>query len=89
MNMEEIKQLLLENRIEDAIAILKDFTRENPSNDEAWYQLGRAYYKLGEVRQALNSYLSAMELNPESPAKQAYDMAIKVLDFYNKDMYNQ
>ena len=28
------------------------------------------------------------KVKPESPAQAAYDMAIKVLDFYNKDMYN-
>ena len=50
--------------------------------------LGKAHYKLGNVRLALNSYLQAIEINPESPAQAAYDMAIKVLDFYNKDMYN-
>ena len=70
-NMEEIKRLISENKL-----------------DEAWFLLGKAHYKLGNVRLALNSYLQAIEINPESPAQAAYDMAIKVLDFYNKDMYN-
>lgn len=38
--------------------------------------------------QALNNYLTAMELNPDSPAQTAYNAQIKILDFYNKDMYN-
>ena len=59
-------------------------------NQKAIQKYGRdkAHYKLGNVRLALNSYLQAIEINPESPAQAAYDMAIKVLDFYNKDMYN-
>ena len=27
--------------------------------------------------------------NPGSPARQALDIANEILDFYNKDMYNQ
>ena len=30
-----------------------------------------------------------MEINPDSPAKNAYSIANDILDFYNKDMYNQ
>lgn len=42
----------------------------------------------GDIRQALNNYLMAIELNPDSPAQTAYNAQIKILDFYNKDMYN-
>ena len=38
---------------------------------------------------ALNNYLEAMERNPESPAAHAYQMTMDILNFYNKDMYNQ
>ena len=31
----------------------------------------------------------ARSLNPDSPAATAYRMQIRILDFYNKDMYNQ
>ena len=30
-----------------------------------------------------------MAINPESPAANAYAAANEILDFYNKDMYNQ
>ena len=46
------------------------------------------YRKMGDIRQALNNYLMAIELNPDSPAQTAYNAQIKILDFYNKDMYN-
>ena len=80
-NMEEIKRLISENKLEEAIRLLDAYLTEQPRSDEAWFLLGN-------VRLALNSYLQAIEINPESPAQAAYDMAIKVLDFYNKDMYN-
>ena len=39
-------------------------------------------------RLALNSYSEAMELNPASPAKDAYDSVMEILEFYNHDLYN-
>lgn len=86
--MEEIKRLISDNKPEEAIRLLNAYLMEQPKSDEAWFLLGRAHYKLGNIRPALNSYLQAIEINPESPAQEAYNMAIKVLDFYNKDMYN-
>ena len=44
---------------------------------------------MGETRLMLNDYLAAMELNPDSPAHHAYAIQIDILNFYNKDMYNQ
>ena len=38
---------------------------------------------------AINNYLEALNINPDSPAKQALEIANDILDFYNKDMYNQ
>ena len=82
--------LLSEGRIDEAIASLQEFiaSSEIPS-DRAYYLLGNAYRKKGDWQGAINNYLEAMEINPESPAKNAYSIANEILDFYNKDMYNQ
>ncbi len=87
--MEEIRKLLRENRIEEAIRALDAVIAESPTSDEAFYLRGNAYRKLGDFQQALNNYLSAMELNPDSPAREAHDMLMEILDFYYKEMYNQ
>ena len=60
-----------------------------PGKDEAYYLRGNAYRKQGNWQQALNNYQYAIDLNPESPAQHAYQMAMDILNFYNKDMYNQ
>lgn len=62
--------------------------KKTASDDEAFYLRGNVYRKMGDIRQALNNYLTAMELNPDSPAQTAYNAQIKILDFYNKDMFN-
>ena len=87
--MEEIRKLLRENRIEEAIRALDAVIADSPTSDEAFYLRGNAYRKLGDFQQALNNYLSALELNPDSPAREAHDMLMEILDFYYKEMYNQ
>lgn len=86
--MEEIRQWIYDGRTEEAIRRLDQLIADGVGNDEVWYLRGNAYRKRGDMRQALNSYLRAMELNPESPARQAHDMLIQILDYYNKDTYN-
>lgn len=86
--METIKRLISEGNIEEAIRLLDEYLTQNKDSDEAWYLRGNAFRKRGDTRLALNSYLEAIAINPDSPAQEAYKMMIKILDFYNKDMYN-
>lgn len=85
----DIKKLIEQGEIERAINALTIFIEANNNNDEAYYLLGNAYRKMGDWQRALNNYLEAIERNPKSPAVQARDMLMDILNFYNKDMYNQ
>ena len=95
--MEEIKNLIYAGKVDDAIQQLTAYIQEHPDSDEAYYLLGNAWRKKGDNRQALNNYLEAIHnnyleaihRNPDSPAKNAYDMLMDILDFYYKEMYNQ
>ena len=86
--METIRQLINDNKTDEALHLLDEYIKKNDSDDEAYYLRGKVYRKMGDIRQALNNYLIAIELNPDSPAQTAYNAQIKILDFYNKDMYN-
>lgn len=86
--METIRQLINDNKTDEALHLLDEYIIKNDSDDEAYYLRGNVYRKMGDIRQALNNYLMAIELNPDSPAQTAYNAQIKILDFYNKDMYN-
>lgn len=88
--METIRQLINDNKTDEALHLLDEYIKKNDSDsdDEAYYLRGNVYRKMGDIRQALNNYLMAIELNPDSPAQTAYNAQIKILDFYNKDMYN-
>ena len=43
--MEEIKRLISENKLEEAIRLLDAYLTEQPRSDEAWFLLGKAHYK--------------------------------------------
>ena len=55
---------------------------------EEYYQLGNAWRKQGDFKRALDSYMEAIALDPESPAVAAKEMLDDIMNFYCKDYYN-
>ena len=47
------------------------------------------YMKQSAWTKAISSFLKAEELEPEGPAKECRLMLIDIMEFYNKDMFNQ
>jgi len=87
---ERIRALLDACRADEAIALLGEYRAGGGAMDsELFYLLGNAHRKKGDWQQAINNYLEAVALDPASPAQRALDIANEILDFYNKDMYNQ
>ena len=84
-----VKELIREGQLETAIEELSQYIQTNPTDDEPYYLLGNAYRKQGNWQLALNNYLEAIDRTPDSPAVQAHQMMMDILNFYNKDMYNQ
>ena len=85
-----IQALLDANEADEAISLLEGYrTSGGPMDDTLYYLAGNAWRKKGNWQMAINNYLEAMNINPDSPAKQALEIANEILDFYNKDMYNQ
>lgn len=85
-----IKELINQGDVDKALETLDELLRTTSTRkDEAYYLRGNVYRKQGNWQQALNNYQSAIELNPASPAVQARQMVMDILEFYHKDMYNQ
>ena len=55
---------------------------------EEYYQEGNAWRKQGDFKRALDSYMEAIALDPESPAVAAQEMWDDIMSFYCKDYYN-
>lgn len=88
--LKEIKNLIAEGSTEHAIDQLNQLINLNPEYAaEAYYLLGNAFRKKGDWQGALNNYQEAIALNPDSPAAEARNMVMDILNFYNKDMFNQ
>ena len=86
----QAKKWISNGEVESAIQLLnKCIANHEACTDEPFYLLGNAYRKQGNWQMALNNYLEAIEKNPDSPAVNAKKMLMDILEFYNKDMYNQ
>ena len=78
----------MSDNLDDIILELERYTQENKSDDVAFFRLGNAYRKVGNMASAIRCYLSAIEINPQSPAKEAHRMLMDILEFRNTDLYN-
>lgn len=85
----EIDKMIREGQTDDAIVKLEEkMGTAAERRDKLYYLLGNAYRKRGDFAQALNCYLEAMAINPESPATEAHNMLMNIIEFYHKDYYN-
>lgn len=86
---EKVEQLLAAHKADEAIALLEEWQKGGGTMDDTlYYLLGNAWRKKGNWQQAINNYLEALKLNPDSPAAGALEIANDILAFYNKDLYN-
>lgn len=61
---------------------------EESFSAQEWYEQGNAFRKVGNFSEAINCYIKAIALDPDSPAVEAKRMLDDILAFYCKDMYN-
>ena len=57
-------------------------------NSRELYEQGNDYRRQGNWQEAINSYIQAIELDPDSPAVEAKAMLADILNYYHKDAYN-
>ena len=90
--IQEIKEMLSRSEGEQALIAANEIVESKGVSKEtlanAYYLRGNAYRQNGNVRMALNSYLEAMELDPDGPAAEAYRHLQELLAYYHKDYYN-
>ena len=89
-SLTDISTLILHGEVEAAIRQLDVLLQREdyPEKARAYYLRGNAYRKQGNWQEAINCYMEAIELNPDSPAVEAKAMLDDILNFYNKDAYN-
>lgn len=55
---------------------------------DEYYQRGNHFRRVGNYQEAMNDYLEAIDLDPNSPAVQAKEMLDDIMNYYYKDLYN-
>lgn len=85
MTIEEAKNI---PDADKAIEALGEIIAADPKAEEAFIQRGMRYWSLNRRSAAINDYLAAIRLNPDSRAKVLLQSANTILDFYDKDLYN-
>lgn len=91
MTASELKEKIRGLSGEEAVKVLTDYISANesaPDLDEAYTMRGMKYWGMQKRSAAINDYLAAIRLNPDSRAVQALKAANEILDYYNKDLYN-
>ena len=61
---------------------------EGGMSAEDYYRQGNDYRRQGNFAEAINCYIEAARLDPDSPAVEAKRMLDDIMAFYCKDMYN-
>ena len=85
---EYILSLVAQGNAQEAINRIKQQMRRQPKNDSLYLLLGKVYHKLGNWQKAMENYLEAIDINPQSPAKEMLQMATNIMDFFYKERYN-
>ncbi|MGH7438067.1 MAG: tetratricopeptide repeat protein [Polyangiaceae bacterium] len=62
--VEEVVELLHEERFRDAIVELRDVLRADAANAYAYYFLGIAFFEIGELEPARDAYAACLKLAP-------------------------
>jgi len=60
------KQLIEENKLDEAIQTLNALQQQHPQTGELQYQLGLAYYRKGDFPQAQSAFAKATEQDPQN-----------------------
>lgn len=87
--IDNLKELINQGDVDTAIQQLDQLLQDDSiDKDTLFYLRGNAYRKKGNWKEALDNYQCAIDLNPDSPAVQARAMAVDILSFFHKDMFN-
>lgn len=84
---ERIIALFDDNKLDEADTAL-DALDDGPERAWVLYMKGRIAWKRGQKSRAISFYAEAAGLDPDSEAATALDQARRIMDFYNKDLYN-
>jgi len=86
---EEAEQLKKSKDFAVALKKYKEIVEIDAKDLDAQFQLGEMQHQLGELTNALSTYLCVVDLDPEhKKAVVKIEMIRSIMSFYNKDLIN-
>lgn len=85
---DKIRSLLREGNIAEAETLLDQLNREGKDDDAVFYWLGNVQRQRDNWQKALQYYARAIELNPKSPAQEARQMLLDIVQFRDMQRNN-
>lgn len=85
---DKIRSLLREGNIAEAETLLDQLNREGKDDDAVFYWQGNVQRQRDNWQKALQYYARAIELNPKSPAQEARQMLLDIVQFRDMQRYN-
>lgn len=85
----QIEENIRQGKIQESIDYLSHKLSETTDQETIYILLGKAYQKQTNWKEALNNFQLAIDINPNSDAIKMRKMIIDILEFFNKDMFNQ
>lgn len=89
-HLDDIRTALEAGEIPKARRLLKAaFDAGNADNAALLCLQGRTFMKEAKWGEAMTCFLQAEDIDAACPAREYRSMLTEIMDFYNKDMYNQ
>src|SRR5689334_8044698 len=63
--VEEVTELLHEERFREALEVLRELVKKDPTNPYAFFFTGQALYEVGEMEAARDAYRACLRLAPK------------------------
>lgn len=89
MESEKIRQLVLQNKFDEALEMLNKQISASPSDVIALQLRGHIFYKMQQWGDAMNDFTSVLEIEPDNAeAKSKLELARNILGYFTPDMFN-
>ena len=85
---QRLKNLIRQGRLQEAEQWLGRALNDSPDDDQLFFWMGNLERHRNNFPRALEHYATAMEMNAESPAREAHRMLMDILQFYDAERYN-
>ena len=88
-HFQDIYDALDHGQTDEAMRLISQEQQKTEHSAELYYLQGKVFMKQSDWGNAISCFLKSEEIEPEGPARQCRLMLTEIMDFYNKDMYNQ